>query len=512
VPALLHAVIAVSHVAWWRQLHHMIPVGLVGAVSWTVWLTRFSLSRRYRPVPAGYRATTSVVVPAYREDPDIVERCLRTWLAENPTEIIVVPDLADTAVIGRLHAYARVDPRIRVVPFAHRGKRSALGAGIHRARGEILVLCDSDTSWMPGLLAAVIAPFQDPRVGGVGTRQNAYLATSSIWRRIADWMIDIRYLDYVRAQSRAGAVACLSGRTAAYRRAAVMPVLEHLEDEFFLGRRCVAGDDGRLTWLILASGYRTVYQSTARAMSMFPDSGRAFFKQRIRWSRNSYRTYFTAMWNGWLWRQPLICQVSVLQVMLTPVTMGFAVTYLFAWVLHPSRLVALAAVGWLLAGRAIRGFSHLRERPSDIWVLPVVAILTIVIALPVKTYALLTMNVQGWLTRHENQLGGEGQTAASLTRPPRQARLDPSRTPVAPRSTDVPEFPPSPAVRQFQPGAAHGAGLHPLVRGAGHAAQHPAGAAYPAEPYPAQDQPWGHADTGTAAPARGPGAGRRPGY
>ena len=148
-------------------------------------------------------------------------------------------------------------------------------------------------------------------------------------------MIDVRYLDYVRAQSRAGAVACLSGRTVAYRRSVVMPVLEHLEDEFFLGRRCVSGDDGRLTWLVLASGYKTVYQSTARALSMFPDTGRAFLKQRLRWSRNSYRCYLTAMWKGWLWHQPFICQLSVLQVMLTPVTMGLAMTYLVAWLLHP---------------------------------------------------------------------------------------------------------------------------------------------------------------------------------
>ena len=38
------------------------------------------------------------------------------------------------------------------------------------------MLADSDTRWEPGLLAAVLAPFADPAVGGVGTRQNAYLA------------------------------------------------------------------------------------------------------------------------------------------------------------------------------------------------------------------------------------------------------------------------------------------------------------------------------------------------
>jgi cellulose synthase/poly-beta-1,6-N-acetylglucosamine synthase-like glycosyltransferase len=413
----VHAAITlprVTSLAWWRQLHHYVPIGLVGALSWSVWLTRFTLSRVYRPVESGYTATTSVVVPAYREDPDILMRCLETWLSENPTEVIVVPDVADTEVIARLRERAATDPRLIVLPFVHAGKRSALGVGIRHASQEILLLADSDTSWEPGLVPAVLAPFVDPEVGGVGTRQNAYLPSTSVWRRIADWLIDVRYLDYVRSQARAGAVACLSGRTAAYRRKLVLPVLENLEDEFFLGRRCVSGDDGRLTWLILGSGYKTVYQSNARAISMFPDKGRAFYKQRLRWSRNSYRTYLTAMWKGWLWRQPFICQISVIQVMLTPVTMGFAMTYLIVWVLHPQRLVAVIAVVWLLAGRGLRGISHLRERPSDIWLLPLVALITISIALPVKLYAFATMNVHGWLTRRADQVGGEAQRASSL--------------------------------------------------------------------------------------------------
>ena len=396
------------------QLRHLVPLGFVGLISWSVWLLRFTLSRVYRPVPAGFTATTSVVVPSYREDPDILDRCLSTWLAENPTEVIVVPDIEDVGVIERLRRRSQDDPRVIVVPFRHHGKRSALGVGIRQASSEILVLADSDTMWEPGLLAAVLAPFKDSKVGGVGTRQNAYLPKTSAWRRVADWMIDVRYLDYVRAQSRAGAVACLSGRTVAYRRRVVMPVLEHLEDEFFLGRRCVAGDDGRLTWLVLGSGYKTVYQSTARALSMFPDTGRAFLKQRLRWSRNSYRCYFTAIWKGWLWRQPFICQLSVLQIIFTPLTMGFAMTYLGIWVLHPQLYVAVVAVGWLLAGRTLRGISHLAQKPGDIWLLPLVAVMTIIVALPVKTYAFLTMNTQGWLTRRADLIGGEAQSAASL--------------------------------------------------------------------------------------------------
>ena len=366
-------------------------------------------------MPNGYTTTTSAVIPAFREDPDILDRCLDSWLAEGPTEIIVVPDVEDREVIQRLQRRAQSEPSLVVFPFVHTGKRSALGVGHPPGTGR-----DPRARRLGHGLGAWAAPrpcrrrSPIPRSAASEPGRTSTVPDSSVWRRVADWMIDVRYLDYVRAQSRAGAVACLSGRTVAYRRSVVMPVLEHLEDEFFLGRRCVSGDDGRLTWLVLASGYKTVYQSNARAMSMFPDTGRAFLKQRLRWSRNSYRCYLTAMWKGWLWHQPFICQLSVLQVMLTPLTMGLAMTYLVGWLLHPGPVVPLIAIGWLLLGRTVRGVSHLRQRPGDIWVLPLVAVMTIVVALPVKTYAFLTMNVHGWLTRSADQIGGEAQTAASL--------------------------------------------------------------------------------------------------
>ena len=399
---------------WLNQYRHLLPLGIVGLLSWSVWMIRVTLSKFYRPVQAGYRTTTSVVVPAYREDPDILLRCLRTWLAEEPTEIIIVPDLEDKEVIERLAQVA--DPRLRVIPFAHEGKRSALGVGMRAATSEVIILCDSDTQWEPGLIENVVAPFADPTIGGVGTRQNAYMPETSVWRRVADWMIDIRYLDYVPSQARRGAVACLSGRTAAYRRSAVMPVLTHMEHEFFLGKLCISGDDGRLTWLVLAAGYKTVYQSTARTLSMFPDKPWPFFKQRLRWSRNSYRCYLTAIWKGWMWRQPLITQLTVLQFMFTPLTMGIALTYLIRWIGHPGQYVATIALAWLLFGRALRGLSHLRNRPADLFVLPLVALLTVVIAMPVKSFAILTMNRQGWLTRHSNLIGGEAQGAASVAK------------------------------------------------------------------------------------------------
>ncbi len=393
----------------WRSL---VPLAVAGVVVWALWLYRFILSRMARPIENDFTATTSVVVPSFHEDPDILMRCLESWRSQNPDEILIVLDLADTEAYERLVALD--DPRVKPILFKHAGKRSALGVGIRAAKYDILVLVDSDTSWEPGLLKAVQRPFIDPEVGAVSTQQNVHQRTSSVWRRIADWLVNLRYYDYVPAMGRAGAVACVSGRTGAYRRAVVMPVLENLENEFFLGRRCIAGDDGRLTWLVLASGYKTVHQSSAKAISMFPATFRAFAKQRIRWSRNSYRCYLTAVYKGWLWRVPLVTKVTVLQILLTPVTMGITIGYMVFSRLESSWQSFALAAAWLVIARGIRGISHLRRHPAEILLLPLVAITVILIALPIKMYAFVTMNKQGWLTRSETMVGGEGQDAASL--------------------------------------------------------------------------------------------------
>ncbi len=169
-----------------------------------------------------------------------------------------------------------------------------------------------------------------------------------------------------------------------------------------------------MTWLVLASGYQTVHQSSAQALSMFPDSFKAFVKQRVRWSRNSYRCYLTALWKGWLWRAPRISQLTVLQILLTPVTMALTLAYLLFSRLELTPTGIGFAVGWLLLGRGIRGYSHLKKHPSEILLLPLLALVVILIALPIKLWAFVTMNKQGWLTRSADSMGGEGQTARTL--------------------------------------------------------------------------------------------------
>ncbi|TPW77879.1 glycosyltransferase [Schumannella soli] len=419
------------------DIRPFIPMAIAGTIVWSIWFVRFVMSHSAKPIVNDFSTTTSIVVPSFHEDPDILLDCLETWRAQAPTEIIIVLDVADLEAYDRITAVG--DARVTPVLYEHVGKRSALGVGIRMAKGEVLVLVDSDTRWTPGLLENVQMPFVDPEVGGVSTQQNVFQRETSVWRRIADWMVNLRYADYVPAQGKAGAVACLSGRTAAYRRAAVMPVLDQLENEFFLGTRCIAGDDGRLTWLVLASGYTTRHQSSAKALSMFPATFRAFVKQRVRWSRNSFRCYLTAIYKGWLFRQPIITQLTVLQILLTPVTMGMSLTYLMFSRLDLTPIGIALTLGWVLLGRGIRGVSHLRQHPRDLLLLPLMTLTVILVALPIKAWAFVTMNKQGWLTRKAGQIGGDGQDAASLEPTPATSSTRPARPASAPERELEPE-------------------------------------------------------------------------
>jgi Glycosyltransferase like family 2 len=132
-------------------------------------------------------------------------------------------------------------------------------------------------------------------VGGVGTRQNVYNPRGFL-QRVNDMYLDYRYFDENAAQTVVGrAVSCLSGRTAVYRRKLLLEISHDFMTETFLGVPCMSGDDKRLTTLILERGHLTYLQRTARVWSTFPGTVPIFFKQRLRWARNTWRSDLRAL-------------------------------------------------------------------------------------------------------------------------------------------------------------------------------------------------------------------------
>jgi hyaluronan synthase len=396
-----------------------VPFGFLGLISWSVWLSRRALTACYRPTVNDHWEPATVVAPAFREDPDVLETAIQSWLAGGATDVIVVLPEDEPYNIQRARALAERLGRITIITAESPEKRNMLTIGIRAAGGgqPILVLSDSDTVWDADCLRYLVMPFADPKVGGVGTRQRVADPYSSIWRRAADWMLDTRYLTYVPAMARKNGVSCLSGRTVAYRNELLQKVLPGLLGETFWGRRCISGDDGRLTWLVLNEGYQAAFQSTALAWTMMPDTASGFFLQRIRWSRNCYRCYLRAIFRGWLFRQPWITRVSVLQGLLAPFSLTVGLVFTGLAIARGDLLAVSIWSAWIVVGRGIRAIDHLRNHPRNIVLLPFMTVLIVFVMTALKYHTLFTMNKQAWMTRTDEDEVAEGQGASTLSTP-----------------------------------------------------------------------------------------------
>jgi cellulose synthase/poly-beta-1,6-N-acetylglucosamine synthase-like glycosyltransferase len=368
------------------------PLGVLGLFRWACWLIRRVPAVLYRPIINNFRQPVSIVVPVYQEDPVIFRAAIESWLANRVSEVILVIDSSD-ARCQEIASHYPVTVLVTDVP----GKRDALRKGWNAASTPIVALVDSDTIWAPDVAAEVCKPFADPRIGGVGTRQSVY-GTKGFLARITDMFLDHRYFDENASQSFLGrAVSCLSGRTAVYRRDLLMAIEQEFMHETFWGVPCLSGDDKRLTTLILEHGYLTYMQRTAEVWSTFPNTWRIFFKQRLRWARNTWRSDLRALSRPWVYRHPFLAYtmvdkgVSGFTLLLGP---AFMVHSLIAgnWVF------AAVLAGWWQLSRSAKLLPHLRRRLWWFFFIPGYVFVSWIMAL-IKLQALLSIRRQRWLTR-----------------------------------------------------------------------------------------------------------------
>jgi cellulose synthase/poly-beta-1,6-N-acetylglucosamine synthase-like glycosyltransferase len=372
---------------------YYLPIATIGLLRWIGWLVRRVPAAFYRPVENDHREELTVVVPVYQEDPRILEYAIESWLRNDVAEVILVIDASD-------HTCQEVAERhpVRVVVTDVPGKRDALRRGWEVASTPLVALVDSDTIWAEDVAARVRMPFADPTVGGVSTRQNVYNPVGFL-QRVNDMYLDYRYFDENAAQTVMGrAISCLSGRTAVYRRELLLDVADDFMSEAFLGVPCMSGDDKCLTSQILKRGHYTVLQRTARVWSTFPGDPRTFFRQRLRWSRNTWRSDLRALFiDRWAWRHPFLAYtmldkaVGSFTLLASPVFMTLAI------VRRDWFFVGLLAAWWWFS-RAVKMLPHLRRRPSSFFLVPPFVLLSFGMAV-IRIIALATIRRQRWLTR-----------------------------------------------------------------------------------------------------------------
>jgi hyaluronan synthase len=371
-----------------------IPLGVLGFTRWLSWLVRQIPATLYRPVVNEYRLAMTIVVPVYQEDPFVFRDALRSWVANDVEEIICVIDETD----GRLARIAAEHPGVTVIVTDVPGKRDALRLGWEAARTPLVALVDSDTIWAADVARQVCMPFADRGVGGVTARQNVS-DPGTVWQRLNDMYLDYRYSHELPSQSEAGrALSCLSGRTAVYRRDLLLKLSERFMNETFWGVPCLSGDDKRLSMLLVEDGYQTVLQRTARVWSQFPRDARTFFKQRLRWSRNTWRSDLRALTSGWVWRHPFLAYWMIDKAV-GGCTLLAAPVFMVSALVHRHFLVAGILGLWWMFSRSAKMLFHLERRPLHLVTMMPVYILVSFAMSAVKLAALCTIRQQRWLTR-----------------------------------------------------------------------------------------------------------------
>lgn len=390
-----------------------LPLGIVGLWRWGTWLAKKVISWFYHPSGQSYQATVSVIIPVYNEDPALFRRALISWMANGPHEIIAVIDSTDSKCIKEFQDFSGQFDRARLMITEKPGKRAALADGIKAASGDIVALVDSDTVWEPDLLQEALRPFADPQVGGVGTRQNA-LDPKTLSQNIFDIQLDLRFYDDMMPSAVAGDVfTCLSGRTALYRRKAVLPLVDDMVNETFWGRPCIGGDDKRLTYLVEAAGWKARYQHTAQVYTPGAASLSTLFKQRTRWARNTWRADLRALWQGWIWKHRFLSFILIDRI-ISNFTLLLSMVYFITSLLLQLWIPAAMLFAWWMFSRGIRLTPHLARRPGNVKLVPVYVFTSFAMAI-VRLYALFTMNRQDWLTRGAAQRR-EGQIGLALAR------------------------------------------------------------------------------------------------
>jgi hyaluronan synthase len=385
-----------------------IPLGIIGIWRWSVWIIRKIISLFYKSPEGTYKANLSIVTPVYNEDPEMFQLALYSWEANKPDEIIAVIDHTDKSSIEIFEKFSKIFSGAKMIVTEKPGKRPALVDGARASSSEIIAFVDSDTIWSADIKDTLLGTFADPEVGGLVTRQDI-LKTDTLSRKLFKFLLDDRYLlEYPFLATVSDAILCLSGRTAVYRKIAIIDELDKLENETFWGKKMISGDDKTLTNLVHAKGWKTRYLRDVKVYTNGTTDVTSFLKQKLRWARNGLRSDSRVLLSGWVWKNHKMLALHMLDKLVSPVTLLLGFSYFIISLYLRHWQVALIIACWWLVSRIIKIYPHLKEKPRDILILPIYVAMTFVVA-AIKIYALITIDKQGWITRWDkSRLKGLG--------------------------------------------------------------------------------------------------------
>lgn len=220
------------------------------------------------------------------------EHCLNFDYPKDRYEVMIVCDSSDAAYRSRIDKLAADNPgRVVLVRRDNREgfKPGALNNSLRYARGEFLVVFDSDWMPRPDFLRTILPPFADPSIAIVQSRQGFYNHKTNLITRFASHLLTIYHTLVMPINQRINCVF-FCGTAGAIRRSAFEAVGGWNKGSIT--------EDSDLSVRLLMKGYKTAYLDY-ETPSEVPDTFESFLKQQMRWGYGNARVFFD------YWRQIL---------------------------------------------------------------------------------------------------------------------------------------------------------------------------------------------------------------
>ncbi|MFY1682082.1 glycosyltransferase family 2 protein [Micromonospora sp. WMMD730] len=278
----------------------------------------------FPPLPPS--PTVSLLV-AVKDEADGIEACVRSMTGSGyrPLQVIVVDDGSTDGTAEVLDRLAAELPVTVLHLPRNVGKKRALVHAARHATGEVLAFTDSDCVLAPDAVGRCVeALLRQPDLGAVSGHARALNPDESLLSRVQDVWYEGQFRVSKAAEASFGAVTCVSGPLAVFRREAVLNYLPAWAADRFLGGEFRFATDRQLTGYVLGQrwigdrlkrrfadspfvrdedhpprAWRVGYVRSAKVWTTVPARLRPFLRQQTRWKKSYVRNLFftgTFMW------------------------------------------------------------------------------------------------------------------------------------------------------------------------------------------------------------------------
>ncbi|OTB01239.1 glycosyltransferase family 2 protein [Hypoxylon sp. CI-4A] len=371
-----------------------------------------------KPIPIKPTFTSddvTVIIPTIHNMFEELRPSLESILACRPRELILITTVDKLQALEKLVETLSRKESIRVLYTSIANKRLQVCEALPNVGTAITIMADDDVTWPSTLMPWILAPFEDPKIGGVGTCQRVRREPDgSLSTQIFNWLgaayIERRNFEISATHNVDGGTSCMSGRTGAYRSEILSShdFLEGFKTERWRNFILNADDDNFVTRWLVSHQWKTWIQYNRECeIETTLENGLKFLYQCSRWARSNWRSNWTS-----LVRERYV----ITQQPWSTYALHIATFTSLAFLVDPLLLVSLwwGTEGWDLESRqrwfwaqfifmfaftkVVKLVGLFRRNPSDIVFLPVSVVFGYFHGL-IKLYALVTLNMTSWGSR-----------------------------------------------------------------------------------------------------------------